>query len=261
METNRFRDMVRGKGFAAGMFCFIPAEAIVELAAFAGFDFLIFDTEHASYDVHWIERLVRASEAVGIASVVRISNRDPYLIARVLDTGTQGVMFARVGGHEEAEQIVRLCRVGPDGDRGACPGSRQGEYFLMPQEEYTRRTNNVAIALMIETKEALADAEQIVRVPGIDAVAVGPVDLSYSLGLTRDHPTVVEAQDHVARLARDAGIGVMASAKSMDELAQWLRRPDGPRTFWYTTDAYQIGNAFRGLMARSRELVAELAPS
>src|SRR4051812_7940079 len=84
---NVFREMMRSGDFAAGMFCFIPSEAIVDIAAYAGFDYLIFDPEHASYDVAMIERLVRATEAAGIASVVRLSHPDPYLIARVLDTG------------------------------------------------------------------------------------------------------------------------------------------------------------------------------
>jgi 4-hydroxy-2-oxoheptanedioate aldolase len=260
MYENRFREILRGGKFHAGMFAFIPAEQIVELAAYAGFDFLIFDTEHAPYDLLWIERLVRATEAVGISSVVRLSHVDPYLIARVIDTGTHGLMFARVKNAKEAEKIVRVCRLAPTGDRGSCPGSRQGQYFLMDTGEYTRRTNDVAIALMIESKEALDDAERIVKVPGVDAVAVGPVDLSYTMGLHREHPRIVEAQDHVARLAKQAGIGAMASAKSMDELGQWLKREDGPRTFWYTTDAYQIGNAFKGLIKRSHELVGELAP-
>lgn len=256
---NPFREILRRGRFAAGMFSFIPAEAVVDLAGIAGFDYLIFDTEHATYDVLWIERLVRAADAAGVVSVVRISSRDPYLIARVLDTGAHALMFARVSSAAEAADIVRLCRLAPEGARGACPGSRQGHYFLMPQDEYTRLTSDVAIAVMIENKEGLADIDRIVATPGIDAVAVGPVDLSYSMGLTREHPDVLAAQRHVARVARAAGVGLMASARDLSEVERWLRDEDGPRVFWYTTDAYQIGVAFRGLIDRSRELVAEIA--
>lgn len=259
MEENRFRGLLRSGKFSAGMFGFIPAEAIVDLAGYAGFDFMIFDTEHASYDVLWIERLVRASEAAGIASVVRIAQPpDPGLIARVLNTGVHGLMFARVAGAAQAAEIVQMVALPPVGTRGACPGSRSGEYFLMDQSIYTRGSNDVAISLMIESKQALAEIEDIVRVPGIDAVAVGPVDLSYSIGVKRDDPIILEAERRVTRAAREAGISLMASAKTMVELEKWLRQPDGPRVFWYTTDAFQIGSCFQGLIGRSRELVGEL---
>jgi 4-hydroxy-2-oxoheptanedioate aldolase len=252
--------MLRSGDFAAGMFCFIPSEAIVDIAAYAGFDYLIFDTEHASYDVAMIERLVRATEAAGIASVVRLSHPDPYLIARVLDTGCDALLFARVSSAQEAEDIVRHARLAPAGTRGSCPGSRAGNYFLMPQDDYTRRSNTVAIAAMVETKEGLDDIEGILGVEGIDAVAVGPVDLSYSLGVSgRDAPEVVDAISRVSRLAREAGVGVMASAKTLDELTTYLSREEGPRVFWYATEAYQIGHCFQELMRKSHELVAEHA--
>jgi 4-hydroxy-2-oxoheptanedioate aldolase len=253
--------MLQSGEFAAGMFSFIPSEALVDIAAHAGFDYLIFDTEHASYDVAMIERLVRATEAAGIASVVRISHPDPYLIARVLNTGADALLFARVSSQREAEDIVRLTRLAPEGERGACPGSRAGHFYLMPRDEYTRRSNDVAIAVMIETKEGLDDIEGILGVDGIDGVGVGPVDLSYSLGVSgRDAPEVVEAISRVSRLAREAGVGVMASAKSLDELATYLAREEGPRVFWYATEAYQIGHCFQELMRKSHELVAEHAP-
>ncbi len=256
-EANRFRALLRSNEFAAGMFSFIPAEAIVDIAGYAGFKYLIFDTEHASYDIHWIERQVRACEAAGIASVVRVSHPDPYLIARILDTGADALMFARVASAKAAEDIVGLVALPPAGNRGACPGSRAGQYFLMPQDEYTRRSNATAIVLMIETKEALDDVDAIVRVPGLDALAVGPVDLSYSLGVHREHPKVAEAQQHVSRVAKAAGLHMMASAKTLDAMIELYRRPDGPRVFWYATEAYQIGNAFRNLIDRSMELIRE----
>jgi 2-keto-3-deoxy-L-rhamnonate aldolase RhmA len=256
-ESNVFRRMLASGDFAAGMFCFVPSEAIVDIAAYAGFDYLIFDTEHATYDVATIERLVRAAEAAGIVSVVRISHPDPYLIARVLNTGADALLFARVSSREEAEAIVRATRLAPEGVRGACPGSRAGHFYLMPREEYTRRSNDVAVAVMIETREGLEDVEGILAVDGIDGVGVGPVDLSYSLGVSgRDAPEVVAAIDRVCRLARSAGVGVMASAKTFDELSEYLGREEGPRVFWYATDAFQIGHHFQELIRRSRELAA-----
>ncbi|MBI4199784.1 MAG: 4-hydroxy-2-oxovalerate aldolase [Chloroflexi bacterium] len=259
MKGNRFRELLQSRKFAAGMFVFIPAEAIVDMLGYAGFHFVMFDNEHASYDIAFIERLARAAEAAGIPCIVRLSHPDPYVIARVLDTGVDGLLFARVESKNTAEDIVTLCRIPPMGKRGACQGSRAGDYFLMSQDDYTRRSNDVAIAVMIETKEGLAHAEEILGVPGVDAVIMGPGDLSFSLGVSRDDPRLVEAQEHIIKLAKSAGVTVMVPAKTPEDTAQWLQREDGPRVFFYTTDAYQIGNCFRGLMKRSRELVARFA--
>jgi 4-hydroxy-2-oxoheptanedioate aldolase len=257
VNGNKFRQLLQGGEFAAGMMCFIPSETIVDLAGYAGFDYLMFDAEHASYDVAWIERLVRASEAIPIPSIARLPGPDPTLIARVLDTGIDGLMFARVASAAQAAEIVSLCRLAPVGKRGACPGSRTGRYFLVEKGEYARRANDAAIVLMIETKEGFEDIEGILAVPGVDAVVVGPSDLSYSLGIERDDPRVAEAQERVIKLARAAGVGVMSIVKKPEDITPWLQMPDGPRMFWYTTDSYQIGSWFRSLVQDSHELVEQ----
>lgn len=254
---NKFREILRGGRFTMGMFSFIPSEAIVDIAGYAGLDYLIFDTEHASYDIALIERQVRAAEAANIASIVRISHPDPYLIARVLDTGVDGLMFARVSSKEAAEEAVKFCRLPPLGERGVCPGSRAGHFHFMPRDEYTRISNDVAIAVMIETKDGLDQIEDILRVPGIDGVAIGRSDLSYSMGSERDAPEVLEAQDRIVKLATSLGLGSMISAKSPEIMADFLRRT-GARTYWYSTESYQIGSHFQDLVQRSQKLAAEI---
>lgn len=263
-STNRWARLLKSDELATGFFCFIGSEKIVEIAGYAGIDFVIFDTEHASYGVEFIEKGVRAAEAVGLVTVVRMpgGDPDPNLITRVLDTGIDGVMFARVTTKESVERLVGLCQIEPLGVRGACPGSRAGQYALMPIEDYRRRSNDVAIMVMIETKEAFEQAGEIMQIPGVAGVTVGRDDLAEALGAKqgRNDPIVVEAEREIQRLARLHGVGYRGSAKDADELNRYLEDENCPRTFSFLTDSYQIGTRFRELVLGSKERLGREAP-
>jgi 2-keto-3-deoxy-L-rhamnonate aldolase RhmA len=92
--------------FAAGVFCLIPNEAIVEIIGYSGFDFMVFDTEHGTYDLAMIDRLARPAAAVGMASVVRIAHPlDTRLVTRVLDTGVDALIFSRVSSDKKRKLL------------------------------------------------------------------------------------------------------------------------------------------------------------
>lgn len=256
MSGNRFREVLQSGKSATGFMSFIDSEAIIDLAGYAGFDWLMLDQEHASYDIAAIERLVRAAEARGLPTIARIPNADPYMIQRVLDTGIDGLMFARVDSAAEAAELVSLCRLPPEGIRGACPGSRSAHYFFMDKPAYAARANDTTVVMMIETKEGFEDIEHILAVPGIDGIAVGQSDLSFSLGVERNDPIVIEAELKITRLAKAAGVGVISNVKKPQDIVKWMDMPDGPRMFWYTTDAYLIAIAFKGLLEEHNKIVA-----
>ncbi len=258
-EENAFRRLLKSK-FAAGMFSFIPSETIVDMAGYAGFDFIVFNTEHGTYDLAMIDRLVRAANAVGMAAVVQLPHHpDPHFIGRVLDLGVDGLIFARISSRQEAEAVVQSARPAPLGTLSPFGGLRAGHYFRMPAEQYVRRANDVVIMALIETKDGLDNVEEILSVDNLDGVAVGPLDLSEALGVARDGPEVKAAMAQVASLTRAKGKSIMAAAKDFDELESHLRSKDGPRVFWYAADTYQISNHFHMLMEKSRELVAKHA--
>ena len=258
MEENKLRKLFKSKELALGMFVFIPSEAIVDLAGYAGFNYVLFDTEHASYDIRVIENLQRTAEAAGLATLVRISNLDPYLIARVLDTGVDGVHFARISTREQAEQLVKLCRIPPVGERGACPGSRSAKYRVMPMNEYHQKTNDAVISIMIESKEGIENAEEILSVPGIDGVAVGVDDLCTTLGvMDREDPLVWEARSRVIKIADSKGITFIAGGTTPEILTEIRRRDNSVHVFNFTTDAWQIANCFQGLITRTKELASK----
>jgi len=263
MGGNRYRELLRGGGLALGVFNFIASEEIVDLAGYAGLDFVIFDTEHASYGIDYIERGVRATEAHGLVSVCRMSHADPYLIQRVLNTGVDGLLFARVESRGEVEDIMRSCKLAPLGDRGACPGSRSGKYRLMPADEYTRTANDVSVCIFIETIKGVENAEEILSVPGIDGVAVGKSDLAQDMAVEivgeAHHPKTVEAEEQVYAIARKLGLGAMAGLRELGQLASYLEREHHPNVFFFGTDARQLGGRFRDLVKGSRSLAEQSA--
>lgn len=260
-STNRWTRLLRGDKLSTGFFCFIANEKIIEIAGYAGIDFVIFDTEHASYDVEFIEKGARVAEGAGLVTVVRMpgDNPDPHMIARVLDAGVDGLMFARVTTRESVEHLVKLCQIEPTGLRGSCPGSRAGHYALMPLDEYRRRSNDVAITVMIETKEALEQAEEIMKIPAVTGITVGRDDLASALGAKggRNDPAVLEEERKILALAKKHNVGVRGSARNMEELKRYLEQENCPRVFSFLTDSYQIGSRFRELVVGSRELLGE----
>ena len=255
-SQNRWTQMLQSEDPSFGFFCFIASEKIVEIAGFAGMDFVIFDTEHASYDVDFIERGTRAAQVSGLVTVVRMpgGDPDPNLIARVLDTGVDGLMFARVPNKEAAERLVDMCMIEPVGVRGSCPGSRAGHYALLPLDEYRRRSNDVSVMVMIETKEAFEDVEEIMKVPGVTGITVGRDDLASALGADggRNDPKVVAAERRILELANSMNVGVRGSARNMDELARYATEDYCPNVFSFLTDSYQIGTRFQELIGNAK---------
>jgi 4-hydroxy-2-oxoheptanedioate aldolase len=255
--TNRWAQLLASDDLSTGFFCFIGDERIIEIAGYAGMDFVIFDTEHASYGLDFIERGIRAAKSVDLVTVVRMpgGEPDPNLITRLLDAGIDGIMFARVTTKESVEHLVKLCKLEPEGLRGACPGARAGHFALMPIEEYRRRASDVAIMVMIENKVAFDAANDIMAIPGVAGVTVGRDDLAESLGGKegRNDPIVVEAEREIMRLAKVHGIGYRGSAKDAEELKQYVGKDNCPRTFSFLTDSFQIGSRFRDLVTRSHD--------
>ncbi len=251
MEDNKFRQLIKSGRYAMGLGISIADPAIVELAAYAGFDFL-FARIHER-----IDDVVRAAEAAQIPVIVDIpgENLDPSFIGQVLDLGADGVNFALVSSRQQVENIVRLCRIPPMGDREVFPGGRLGKYWGISMEEFTRRANEAVISIKIETKEGLEHAEEIVSVPGIDMMCVGPSDLSKSLGVRRDDAVIMEAQQHISKLAKSAGVAYMQGAMTAEALGEWVKREESLRLFFLGMEGVQISHAFRGLIQRCKELV------
>ena len=158
----------------------LPAPEIAEVVAAAGFDWLFVDMEHGLIDFAAVQRVV---QAVGhlCPCIVRVPNNEPILIAKALDTGAAGMIVPHVSTAEEARAIVRAAQYPPAGARSLGVARAQG-YGGRIADAIARDNDRTVVVAQVEHIDAVAHIDEIVAVPGVSAVFIGPFDLSASLG-------------------------------------------------------------------------------
>ena len=157
------------------------------LLADAGFDFLLFDTQHAPVEVKQLIPAIASLRGKRAAPIVRVSANRADLICFALDAGARGIVVPMVNTPEEAQAMVRACKYSPDGERSNA-GVR-GEWGETRDYRHYMDTVNAELLIvpMIETRRAIANIDAILGVPGIDVLLVGPSDLSIELGVPLDY--------------------------------------------------------------------------
>ena len=247
MRPNRLKQALAERRPVVGVFCSTPAPVVVEMIGWAGFDFVIIDTEHALVNPETLENMVRAAEAVGITPLVRVAENAPGPILRALDAGAQGVVVPRVQSRADAERAVHASRYHPEGERSLNAG-RFARFGAVDLPEYVRRANaEVLVVAMIEDAAGVEALGSILQVPGVDLVLEGAADLSQSLGMpwaTR-HPRVREALCRVQEAAHTRGIPFCAIPRADEDISFWWER--GVRVF---IAGDERGVAFRALQAK-----------
>ena len=185
LQENRVkRVMAEGKLALAGYVTFADP-SLLEIMGIASLDAAFIDMEHSNYDLRLVSEMVRACDLAGITSVVRPPENDWGVILRLLDMGAQGIYIPHVNGVEGARQAIDAVRYPPMGHRGAAGGSRAAGYGSVPWQEHMARSNReIFLAVMIEDQKAIDELDDIAALDGLDAVSVGPTDLSATLGVT-----------------------------------------------------------------------------
>ena len=177
---DRLPALLRSGRPVRGIFNGLPCAGIVEMCAYAGFDCIVIDNEHGAADLETTEHMLRAARASGITPIVRCFEPD---IARILDMGASGVQIPMVDTAEQARALVQRVRYPGQGQRGSAFSSRAAGYGAFGGEPHTRRSNDgIALIVMLETPLAVANAAAIAAIDGVDAVFVGPNDLSHTMG-------------------------------------------------------------------------------
>lgn len=180
MEARQFRSEVRRRCLC-GPFITIDAPAVVELLASCGFDYGIVDAEHSPLSIDRIAALLGAAAISGFPLLVRVPETGPY-VGRVLDAGAAGVLAPRIESAAAAAEVVSRARYVPDGARGLGPG-RGGFHGGSMTRHMAAANAGVLVAVQIETRRGIEAVDEILAVPGIDAVVIGPADLAASLGV------------------------------------------------------------------------------
>jgi 2-keto-3-deoxy-L-rhamnonate aldolase RhmA len=257
----RLKERLHAGGIAIGAWLTFSCAAASEILAGVGFDWLVIDTEHAPFSLEHLERTLMALDGGSAAPIVRVPSNDRVIIKQALDLGAEGVLVPDVGSPEDAQQAVAACKYPPEGVRGFGP-RRASDYYRRTEEYIQSANTGVFIAIQIEHARALAALRQILVVPGIDVVVVGPMDLSASLGLLGqlDHPAVVGAIEQVIEEASLAGIPVCVPlGKPPEELLGWADR--GCRFIRAGTDHVLLRQAATRMLETFQHQMADFVPS
>jgi 2-keto-3-deoxy-L-rhamnonate aldolase RhmA len=174
----------------------------------AGFDWLFIDLEHNSMDLDLAVQIAVAANATGIAPIVRVPHGQYDMATRVLDGGAIGIVIPHVDTAEEAKIVADRLRYPPVGHRSVAGAMPQLAFQAVPPAEATRAVNEaLLVVVMLETPRAIANAESIAAVPGIDVLLIGTNDLTTEMGMPGqlDKPEVVNAYETVIAACRKHG--------------------------------------------------------
>ena len=215
--TNEFRARLKRRDPLLGTMVTLASAASAEVLASLGFDWLFIDGEHGPLETRELTQILQAVSHK-TACIVRVPEAAEVPIKKVLDLGAHGIIVPQVNTAEQAANVVRWARYAPEGARGV--GLARAHGYGVTFREYVAAANReIAVIVQAEHVRAVENIEAIVRVPGIDAVLLGPYDLSASLGKMGeiDHPDVVAAIGRVTDACHAAGLplgyfGVTAAA-------------------------------------------------
>jgi 2-dehydro-3-deoxyglucarate aldolase/4-hydroxy-2-oxoheptanedioate aldolase len=197
-----------------GTFLSIGSPAVAELAAECGFDWVLIDLEHGCESEAALPNQLRALRGSGTIAIVRVSAPHPDLIGRVLDWGAQGIMVPHVNTVAEAEHCVRSAYYPPQGHRGVSRTVRAYGYGMrLPGDSPPKPI----ILAQIETAEGVANVEQIAAVQGIDALFIGPADLSFDLKARQYPRSYDECVNLIVKAAKNHGKGCGILVRHADD--------------------------------------------
>ncbi len=227
MRENRVRSLWHRDEAALNGWLKISDPFSAEVMAHAGWDSLTIDLQHAPVDYQAALPVLQAISTTETTPLARVPWNEPGIIMKMLDLGCYGVICPMVNTRADAEAFVRACRYPsqeyPDGYRSYGPDRA----LLYAGPDYARHANETVIAMaMIETREALEHLDSILSVPGLDAVYVGPADLSQSLGdephMDVTEPHLVAAVDGILAAAREHGVAVGIATGSPEYARQMV---------------------------------------
>ncbi len=221
---NTFRQDLRNKKLLLGTMVTLPISATAEILAGLGFDWLFVDGEHGPLES---AEMLAILQAVGdkAACLVRVPRAEETAIKKVLDLGAAGIIAPQVNTALHAAEIVKWAKYSPVGTRGV--GLARAHGYGMNFQEYVETANErVAVVVQAEHREAVENIEAIVQVEGVDAVLLGPYDLSASLGKMGqlDAPEVVEAIDHITQTCLAAGMPLGAFGITAEAVQPYMER-------------------------------------
>lgn len=239
------RKKLANGGHSIGSWIQIPHPSIAEIMGQAGYDWVAVDMEHGAVSAHQLPDIFRALELGNTLPLARLAQGHTKDCKQALDAGAGGVIVPMI---ESAEQLTRVrdaVRWPPAGKRGVAFSRANlfGKHF----DSYMNEAQQPLLVAMIEHVNAINNLDDILRVKGLDAILIGPYDLSASMGLTAkfDHPDFISAMSKI-KVASDHFVipcGVHVVAPSKDEISEKL--DEGYRFLAYSIDSVFMNEAVK----------------
>jgi 2-keto-3-deoxy-L-rhamnonate aldolase RhmA len=214
---NRFKERLIAGENQVGLWSNLASNIVTEILSYAGFDWILFDTEHAPNDIEVLISQLQAMKGSGTTALVRPVWNDPIALKRLLDIGFHNFIVPFVQNEQEAQSAVSSVRYPPRGRRGVSIGAR-GSCYGYTKDYWHRIDEHIGLVVQVETLEAVSNIEAIFSVDGIDGIFVGPSDLAASMGHLADsgHPEVQNKLSEIAAFCRKIKIpiGILATGRA-----------------------------------------------
>lgn len=247
----RFKDKLNRGEAVIGPWISLSDPVVVEIIGRAGFDFLLIDAEHAPFNETGLRDVLIACDNTPAEVVVRVRANEEPRIKLALDLGADGVLVPMVNNPEDARRAVSAAKYPMLGKRGIGPW-RASNYYR-DYEEYIAGANDAtALIIQIEHKEAVAAIDEILAVDGVDAIFIGPADLTASLGhgTNTDNADTLAAIERVAEACRGKGMAMAIDCVSPEHLSRWGAL--GFRFFSFGIDVGYLDEGARTAVAAAR---------
>ncbi len=246
LPTNTFKRALYANKKQVGFWLTLGSTTVTEIAAGAGFDWLLVDMEHSANELPDVQDHLRAAVGGTAEAVVRIPWNEPVLVKRMLDIGARSLMFPYVQNADEARRAVAATRYPPAGVRGFAGAARGSNYGRVA--DYAKRiAEEICVVVQIETPQAVAAIPQIAAVDGVDGVFIGPNDLAANMG----HLANAGAPE-VKALVRDAVAAIRKTGKAAGILNF---KEDEARELFKSGVSFIAVSGDAALMARQTERV------
>lgn len=207
LPKNKFKAALHGDKTLWGLWLGLANTSCAEISASAGFDWLLIDGEHGPFELQSMQYQLQALAPYDVSPIIRVEEGRTALIKRVLDIGAQTILVPMVDTADQARELVLDVNYPPLGRRGMGGAlARAARWNRIPG--YTKIANDeICLIIQVETVEAMQNLEEIAAVEGIDAIFIGPTDLSASMGHIgqADHPDVVAAIEQAIEIITKSG--------------------------------------------------------
>ena len=251
MRENRLRTLWKSGGAAVNGWLTMPSSFAAETMAHQGWDTLTIDMQHGMIDDAALVPMLQAISTTDTVPVVRVPWLEPGIVMRALDAGAYGVICPMVNTREDAQKLVAYTHYPPRGTRSFGPLRA----VLYAGLDYVQHANDTIVTLaMIETAEALDNLDDILSVEGLDAIYIGPSDLSLALGCTPTfddlEPRAFEAVEHI--LARAKAHGLVAGIHNGTPEAALKRIAKGFQFVTISSDARLMADGAQQVISAMR---------